>query len=116
MKSFFSYLSYIFTANMYMPYVSPPIVAIDRLRDTSVTSTAESKTFAAGGTLIKLGATDYDIFIRWLTETDTTAVSATNFSQFVKAGTAEYFLIPEGKTGISYFSPSGTAILQLIVQ
>lgn len=99
-----------------MPYVSPPIVAIDRLRDTSVTSTAKSKTFTTGATMFKLGATDYDIFIRWLTEADTIAVSALNNDQFVKAGTAEYFLIPEGKTGISYFSPSGTAILQLIVQ
>ena len=115
MIGIFKHLSEVIDLREYINKLAPPIEPKYRLRDTSVTATAESVTFTAGGYQMKIGASDYDIFFRWLTDTDTAAVTASNFWQFVKAGSAEYHIIPTGKTGISYFAPSGTATLQLLV-
>ncbi len=64
--------------------------------------------------LVEISAISQGIFFKWKTATGGTAVSTTNLSGFVQAGSTRHYVPPEGTTHVSFIEQAASATLVVI--
>lgn len=75
----------------------PARVALARTVDATISSSTEV-TFHASTSIIRVYATDADVYMKW----GTTDVDATNFDQVIPAGQIADFVVPSDTSGNRY--------------
>lgn len=102
----------------HIPYAtreSLPISPASNAAYTEMAATTAADTHTLTGTeMVKLTATDYPARFRFLTATDTDAVTSANARDYVPAINAEYYAIPSGATGISVMTVGGDATVVIV--
>lgn len=92
-----------------------PSVVTGRHYDASVTGTAESATFDGAPALLGFYANGF-VIGRFLSATDTAAVTSSNFDFSVPGYSKEPIAVPSGKTGYSYLTPDGVTVLIAVLE
>lgn len=91
----------------------PATTAIARTFDTTISTDTEVALNAATK-LIEITAISQGIFLRWKTATGGTAVSSSNFDEFIAAGTTRHYVRPNSITHLSVIEQAASATLVLI--
>ena len=103
-----------------LPTARPESVQLQPVNDPAAvsvnsvsTSTATSITLT-GTSLVKIISDDYGVYLRRKTATDTTACTASNFHDYVPAGSIAYHPLKDGATGLSLLAKTSTASIIVI--
>jgi len=93
--------------------IVPPITALARTYNTSLSSAVQVN-LNAGSTFVEVSAISAPIFMKYTTTASYTAVTTSNFDEYIGTGFTRHYQIPNGITALSFIEQTASAYLVLI--